>query len=348
LMTNAPHLVNSEGMQFGLRSNFATQLGREPNNDIVVGDSTVSGHHATITPSNGKFYLRDANSSNGTYLNGRRVSDSALADGDVIQFGRIHFTFHGGGPAMPVRTADDTIARAERITAETTLRKEHTRLVAGLATGGTLVAIVINAILLAVADKIGGEAGGTFLILIGIVAAVLFVASLVPSKAERFNITNEKVIDPATGSPLRMLWWFRWMTAMIALWTFVGSSDYFGKHQTLALEAAATPVAASTVANEPPPPDQASLPDSTTTAEQKAFALRAFCGSLVGAATSATPDQDKKTIQTMAIVAADQVIAKKYNLTMDQANTILQLAFSEQEKRGGENRAVWDAVCNPL
>jgi len=88
-----PYLVNDAGVQFGLRPNFATQIGRDGDNDIIVGDSTVSSHHATITPSNGTFQVHDSNSSNGTLINGKRILDATLADGDLVQFGRIKFTF---------------------------------------------------------------------------------------------------------------------------------------------------------------------------------------------------------------------------------------------------------------
>jgi hypothetical protein len=88
-----PYLVNDAGVQFGLRPNFATQIGRDGDNDIIVGDSTVSAHHATITPSDGRFRVHDLNSSNGTLINGKRISDAVLTDGDLVQFGRIKFTF---------------------------------------------------------------------------------------------------------------------------------------------------------------------------------------------------------------------------------------------------------------
>jgi hypothetical protein len=249
--------------------------------------------------------------------------------------------------SAPDHAADDRVARAYRLTAEATLKKEHSKLIAGFAAAGTVITILTNVILLVLADKIGGGAGGACLILVSIAAAALFFTSLLPSKAERFNITNERVIDPVTGAPLRMLWFFRWMIAMIALWTMVGSSDYFNKPQTLAREAGTAPVAASSPADVPPP-DLASMPDSTVSPDQKAFALRAYCGSIVGAASAAPPGEDKKTMQTVAILGADQVIAKKYNLRIDQANMVLLLAVKEQNERGGEERTILDTACNPL
>lgn len=93
---DSPYLLSDQGVRFGLRRNFATRIGREFGNDIIVGDTTVSSHHATITASNRAFRLHDANSSNGCYVNGRRVGEATLHDGDFIQFGGASFTFCSG------------------------------------------------------------------------------------------------------------------------------------------------------------------------------------------------------------------------------------------------------------
>lgn len=127
-------------------------------------------------------------------------------------------------PATQTATSADPRVRV----ADVTLKHQHRKVVAQLAIAGTLLAILINFILLMIADKIGGLGGGTFLIIVGAAASAAFVALLVPRIANRFDSSTEKAvpIDPITGRPLRMVWWFRWLTAMIAFWTFVGSSDY--------------------------------------------------------------------------------------------------------------------------
>jgi DNA-binding winged helix-turn-helix (wHTH) protein len=70
-------------------------IGRHPSNDIVVPDPTVSRRHATILFRDLRHYIVDLSMS-GTYLNGERIPQNAerlLSDDDVIQIGKISFTF---------------------------------------------------------------------------------------------------------------------------------------------------------------------------------------------------------------------------------------------------------------
>ena len=63
-------------------------IGREPTNDIVISDPSVSRRHARLWFDNGRWYLEDLQSANGTLVNNVRVYQPvALNDGDVINFG---------------------------------------------------------------------------------------------------------------------------------------------------------------------------------------------------------------------------------------------------------------------
>ncbi len=54
-------------------------IGTHPSNDVVLDDTTVSRRHATITRKAGGFELADLGSTNGTFVNGRRLSRSHCA-----------------------------------------------------------------------------------------------------------------------------------------------------------------------------------------------------------------------------------------------------------------------------
>ncbi len=71
-------------------------LGRAVSNDVALVDDRVSRRHATIhTQGEREFWLVDLGSRNGTYLNGRRVSQpTRLRDGDRIQLGPFGLTFN--------------------------------------------------------------------------------------------------------------------------------------------------------------------------------------------------------------------------------------------------------------
>lgn len=72
-----------------------TQLGRSPLMDICVPDPGVSGAHATIIFDQQGWFLEDAGSTNGTFVNEQRQSRCALRDGDVIRLGSFTMTFIG-------------------------------------------------------------------------------------------------------------------------------------------------------------------------------------------------------------------------------------------------------------
>src|SRR4029077_673130 len=65
------------------------KVGRAPDNDIVVPDVLASRHHATLVPVAGGTEIRDARSSNGTFVNGARVEAAVLHAGDVVTIGNV-------------------------------------------------------------------------------------------------------------------------------------------------------------------------------------------------------------------------------------------------------------------
>jgi len=69
-------------------------LGRGSAADVQLTDTTVSRRHAIIRVSQGRCFLQDQNSSNGTYVNGQRITAKALEDGDRIVIGDAELIFH--------------------------------------------------------------------------------------------------------------------------------------------------------------------------------------------------------------------------------------------------------------
>jgi hypothetical protein len=68
-------------------------IGRDPQNDVVLDDRRVSRKHAEIRLRLGRYTLYDLQSTNGTYVNGRRVAEKVLDDGDKISVGGLEITF---------------------------------------------------------------------------------------------------------------------------------------------------------------------------------------------------------------------------------------------------------------
>lgn len=91
-----PYLIDGAGRRYPVRPIGSTTLGRAVDNDIVISDVSVSRHHATIAPQDGRFALRDLGSQNGTFVGGQPVgAQRLLADGDDVRLGDAPFVFHG-------------------------------------------------------------------------------------------------------------------------------------------------------------------------------------------------------------------------------------------------------------
>ncbi|MDQ3880489.1 MAG: DUF3662 and FHA domain-containing protein [Chloroflexota bacterium] len=72
-------------------------IGRGAENDLIVDDPQVSRHHCQLKLQQGAYSLTDMGSTNGSYVNGQRVSEVALGPGDIIELGgtRIEFQVRG-------------------------------------------------------------------------------------------------------------------------------------------------------------------------------------------------------------------------------------------------------------
>jgi FHA domain-containing protein len=71
----------------------ALAIGRDPQNDVIVDDSRVSRKHAEIRLRLGRYTIYDLQSTNGTYVNGRRIAEIVLSDGDRVAIGGVELHF---------------------------------------------------------------------------------------------------------------------------------------------------------------------------------------------------------------------------------------------------------------
>lgn len=70
-------------------------VGRRPESDVFLDDVTVSRDHAVIVRRDGRYYIDDCGSLNGTYVNRRRIESHQLSDGDELQIGKYKLAFLG-------------------------------------------------------------------------------------------------------------------------------------------------------------------------------------------------------------------------------------------------------------
>ncbi len=70
-------------------------IGRAPDNLIQIDDASVSSRHAQLSLVGERYQLKDLESTNGTRVNGARVKERRLADGDEIQVGSTTLRYEG-------------------------------------------------------------------------------------------------------------------------------------------------------------------------------------------------------------------------------------------------------------
>lgn len=80
----------------------ANSVGRQAGNDLMLSDKSVSGRHCEIIVAGETLRLRDLHSTNGTFINGRRVKESPLAGGQTIRIGIVEFA------VLPVPDSQDS------------------------------------------------------------------------------------------------------------------------------------------------------------------------------------------------------------------------------------------------
>ena len=83
----------SAGQVFNLSLESVTSIGRAKANDIVLEDVAISSQHCRVRPENGSFVVHDLKSTNGTFLNERRITRSPLTSGDMLKVGETSLQF---------------------------------------------------------------------------------------------------------------------------------------------------------------------------------------------------------------------------------------------------------------
>lgn len=80
------------GLSFRLLPGTVKNMGRAPRADFVVDAALVSRVHCRFTLSEkNELELEDLDSTNGTFVNGKRVTKAMLSDGDTLTVGRVQF-----------------------------------------------------------------------------------------------------------------------------------------------------------------------------------------------------------------------------------------------------------------
>jgi pSer/pThr/pTyr-binding forkhead associated (FHA) protein len=75
-----------------------TTVGRVEDNTFQIGDSSVSSHHAEILLRGTDIVVKDLNSTNGTFINGEKITETVLQPGQTLRLGQVELKIDDGKP----------------------------------------------------------------------------------------------------------------------------------------------------------------------------------------------------------------------------------------------------------
>ncbi len=103
----------SKGSSFVLEPGRVLTIGRSPSNDICIPDTKISRIHCQVELADGKCNLTDLNSSNGTFVDGQRVDEAVLEDGDSFHLGFTTAVFEQFGEKQAAAEEEDKEGEAK-------------------------------------------------------------------------------------------------------------------------------------------------------------------------------------------------------------------------------------------
>lgn len=83
-------------------------IGRKPDNDLVIDNPAVSGHHAWIFEDQGNYFIEDLGSINGTFVNDEKVQKHQLKNTDRVVIGKHLLLYQGEDAAAPYSPQSET------------------------------------------------------------------------------------------------------------------------------------------------------------------------------------------------------------------------------------------------
>jgi len=85
-----------------------TTIGRVEDNTFAITDPSVSSHHCEVLLKGEEVVVRDLNSTNGTYINGEKITESGLKPGQILRLGQVELRLESDVPAAASKKPVDS------------------------------------------------------------------------------------------------------------------------------------------------------------------------------------------------------------------------------------------------
>ncbi len=107
-----------------------TTIGRVEDNTFQIAEPSVSSHHCEVLLRGNEVVIKDLNSTNGTFINDEKITESVLKPGQKLRLGQIELQLENGAPAVPAGSGSASSAapapaparKPESVTRTTTTR----------------------------------------------------------------------------------------------------------------------------------------------------------------------------------------------------------------------------------
>ena len=86
-----------------------TSIGRVEDNEFQIAEPSVSSHHCEIVLRGSDIIVKDLNSTNGTFINGEKVSEAPLKPGQILRLGQVEIRLETDGPAAAPKKLSQTM-----------------------------------------------------------------------------------------------------------------------------------------------------------------------------------------------------------------------------------------------
>ena len=97
------------GQSFVIK-NDKTTIGRQDDNDFPLPEASISSHHCEIHREGDKIKIKDLDSTNGTFINGKQISEGSLERGQILRLGQIEMRLDTDElPAYAKKTMNQTM-----------------------------------------------------------------------------------------------------------------------------------------------------------------------------------------------------------------------------------------------
>jgi pSer/pThr/pTyr-binding forkhead associated (FHA) protein len=91
-----------------------TTVGRVEDNTFQITDPSVSSHHCEVHLHGGEILIRDLNSTNGSFINGEKITETILKPGQTLRLGQVELKLEAEGAAAATAAPPSAPAPAKR------------------------------------------------------------------------------------------------------------------------------------------------------------------------------------------------------------------------------------------